>query len=97
MQSDSRIEEMRREVDSEREKLSALDRQVSDSERRKLLQQAKARLDEAEGFLLPHGLKANTAHEETWINQAEARLHMAVRQRELLQEKIAPYRLAPIR
>jgi hypothetical protein len=91
MQS-NRIQEIRSRAKTERAEVSILGHSLSDPELKRLLERATAWLDDVEGFLLPHAVKALPAHELMWVNHAEATLLMAVERRKFIKQLVATHR-----
>jgi len=88
---EARVQQIESEAKAERADVSALDAQLSDAGLKKQLQQATFWLDDVEGFLLPHALKASPGQAAMWINHAETTLHMAVQRRKFIQQVVATY------
>ena len=91
MQS-GRIQEIRSKAKAERSEISMLDHTLSDPELKKLLERATSWLDDVEGLLIPHALRALPAHELMWVNHAEATLLMAVERRKFIKQLVATHR-----
>jgi hypothetical protein len=91
MQS-NRIQEIRSKAKAERTEISMLGHSISDPELKKLLERATSWLDDVEGFLVPHAMKALPVHEVMWVNHAEATLLMAVERRKFIKQLVATHR-----
>lgn len=91
MQS-NRIQEIRSKAKVERTEVSLLAHRLSDPELKKLLEGATSWLDDVEGFLIPHALRALPAHEVMWVNHAEATLLMASERRKFIKQLLASHR-----
>ena len=91
MQS-GRIQEIRSKAKAERSEVSTLNHTLSDPELKKLLERATSWLDDVEGLLIPHALRALPAHELMWVNHAEATLLMAVERRKFIKQLVATHR-----
>ena len=91
MQS-NRIHEIRSKAKAERTEISLLGHSLSDPELKTLLERATSWLDEVEGLLIPHALRALPAHELMWANHAEATLLMAMERRKFVKQLVATHR-----
>ena len=91
MQS-NRIQELRSKAKAERAEVSVLGHSLSDPELKKLLDRAASWLDDVEGLLIPHALRALPAHELMWVNHAEATLLMAIERRKFIKQLLATHR-----
>jgi len=85
MQS-NRIQEIRSKAKTERAEVLLLAHRLSDPELKKLLEGAMSWLDDLEGFLISHALKAPPAHEVMWVNHAEATLLMVSERRKFIKQ-----------
>jgi hypothetical protein len=87
----SHIQELRSKAKAERAEISMLRHKLSDAELKQLLDRATSWLDDVEGFLIPHAVKALPAHELMWLSHAEATLLMAIQRRKFVRQLVATH------